>query len=95
MESRQQTHVPVPTYRDTTIAQALSDSLRDLMNSGEISETTKEMVLSSFDMQIFENFSKLPRCKPTKISGDCITYNNVDEVWKFTLKKMVITADGF
>ena len=37
----------------------------------------------------------MPRSRPAKISGQCNVYNNVDEVWKFTLKGVEIKDDSF
>ncbi len=37
----------------------------------------------------------MQKTKPTKISGHCTTYNNVEEVWRFTLKNMEIKAEHF
>ena len=31
--------------------------------------------------------------KPAKITGLCTNYNNVDEIWRFTLEKMEIKDD--
>lgn len=48
-----------------------------------------------FDRQVFENFNKMQKTKATKISGHCTTYNNVEEVWRFTLKNMEIKDEHF
>ena len=37
------------TYRYTTIGQSLESALDKLLNSGEINEASKEMILKTFD----------------------------------------------
>ena len=37
----------------------------------------------------------MSKTKPTKISGHCTTYNNVEEVWRFTLRQMEIKDENF
>jgi hypothetical protein len=37
----------------------------------------------------------MPRTRPTKLTGQCPSYNNVDEVWKFNLTEMELKDDSF
>lgn len=85
----------VPTYRDTTLGQALQESLRELTQAGEINEATRDTIMSSFDVQVFEQFAQMPKTRPCKLTGSCPSYNNVDEVWKFNLKEMELKDDCF
>ena len=66
----------------------------DLVRSNEISDPVKESIMQCFDQQIFENFNTMkPHSKPAKITGHCSKYNNVEEIWRFTLEKMEIKDD--
>jgi hypothetical protein len=66
----------VPTYRDTTLGNALQDTLREMIQSGEINESTRDTILQTFDVTIFEQFAQMPRTRPTKLTGNCPSYNN-------------------
>jgi hypothetical protein len=37
----------------------------------------------------------MPRSRPTKLTAQCPSYNNVDEVWKFDLTEMKLKDDSF
>ena len=71
------------------------DCLNELVSAGEISVGARETILATFDQKVFEQFSEMQKIKPTTISGECINYNNVDEIWKFELKNMEIRDDSF
>jgi hypothetical protein len=45
MEKKAASHM----YRSTTLGISLADSLRELVNSGEITESAKENILATFD----------------------------------------------
>lgn len=86
--------VVVPTYRDTTLGQSLNEALRDMVSSSDLSEANAQGVLETFDRQVFEQFKGMPRTRPAKLSGTSSIYNNVDEIWKFTLKNMEVKDDA-
>ena len=89
-------NVEVPsTYRDTTLGQALETSLDSLLNSGEINQLTKDNILKTYDLSILETFKDLQGNRNTKISGKSISYNNVEDIWRFKLDSLEIKDDFF
>lgn len=47
----------VPTYRDTTLGLALQTTLTEMVAAGDLGEGTRDLVLSHFDIAVFEQFS--------------------------------------
>ena len=52
-----------------------------------------EFILSTFDRTVLEKFKDMPESK-TKIKGKCKCYNNVDDVWTFTIEHADIKDDS-
>ena len=94
MVERRNADVP-STYRDTTIGQALGATLGELLNAGEINETTMEAIMHQFDYAILEKFSEMPKTRTTKLSGHSVDYKNVEDIWRFKLDKLEIKDDFF
>jgi len=59
MVERRNQDVP-STYRDTTLGITLEASLRELLNAGEINESTMESILHQFDSTVLEKFAEIP-----------------------------------
>ena len=53
----------------------------------------KQDILESFDLIVLEKFAELPESK-TKIKGRCDRYNNVDDVWTFTIERAEIKDES-
>ena len=83
-------------YRETTLGNALKDSISDLVNSGELTEEHQETIMLQFDDSVLDVFAKMPKpSRHTKIQGTSVIYNNVDEIWKFVLSNMDIKDENF
>ena len=55
MVERRNQEVP-GTYRDTTLGLALDQSLRELLNAGEIDQKTMDTILHQFDYSMLVAF---------------------------------------
>ena len=94
MVERRNADVP-STYRDTTLGSTLGATLAELLNAGEINETTMEAIMHQFDIAVLEKFADLPKNRTTKLSGHSVDYKNVEDIWRFKLDKLEIKDDFF
>ena len=51
-----------------------------------------EKILSQFDHTMLEKFAELPASR-TKFSGTSVDYKNVEDIWRFQLRKVEIKDD--
>ena len=71
----------------------LEKSLAEI-DLNELSEQQREEVLHCFDRVIVEKFRDIPNEAKAKIKGTSKCYNNVDDVWKFTIEDVEIKEEG-
>ena len=53
------------------------------------------MILKTFDVSILETFKDLQTSRNTKISGKSLSYNNVEDIWRFKVNSLEIKDDFF
>ena len=72
---------------------SLEQVLDDLIRAGDLTELNKDMIMETFDAQVYESFLRMPRTKPTKLSGHSTGYNHLEEFWKFQVKNLEIKGE--
>ncbi|KAK5580748.1 hypothetical protein RB653_000772 [Dictyostelium firmibasis] len=71
-------------YRKSTIGEALTDTLEELLINQYISNSLYQKILTQFDKTINEALSNTVKAKTT-FKGNLHTYRFCDNVWTFIL----------
>ena len=53
------------------------------------------MILKTFDVSVLETFKDLQVSRNTKFSGKSLSYNNVEDIWRFKVNSLEIKDDFF
>eukprot|EP01132_Coremiostelium_polycephalum_P009738 gene9738-11959_t len=72
-------------YRRSTVGEALTDTLDELIQNKLISQTLYEKILTQFDKSINEALANTVKSKAT-FKGSLHTYRFCDNVWTFILE---------
>ncbi|KAI9319695.1 transcription initiation factor IIA, gamma subunit-domain-containing protein [Dichotomocladium elegans] len=72
-------------YRRSSIGMALTDSLDELIQTGQINPQLAMRVLTTFDKSISEALAQLVRNK-ANVKGHLHTYRFCDDVWTFIIE---------
>ncbi|KZS97112.1 transcription initiation factor IIA gamma subunit [Sistotremastrum niveocremeum HHB9708] len=72
-------------YRGSSIGMALTDSLDELITSGQITPQLAMKVLLQFDKSLADSLVKHVKTKTT-LKGHLSTYRLCDDVWTFIVK---------
>ena len=82
-------------YRETTLGKSLDEVLTSLLEHHEISEDQRDAIFEAFDLQMYQKFSEIPLPqRPAKITGESISYNNYEDIWKFKMKNVEIRDES-
>ncbi|KAL7415071.1 transcription initiation factor IIA gamma subunit [Mrakia frigida] len=79
-------------YRGSSIGTALTDSLDDLIQAGQITPQLAMRVLVQFDKSLAETIAKQVKNK-TVIKGSLRTYRLCDDVWTFIIKNPTMKTE--
>nr|CAG8488419.1 6064_t:CDS:2 [Entrophospora candida]CAG8502491.1 7822_t:CDS:2 [Entrophospora candida] len=80
------THHYYELYRRSSIGIALTESLDDFIQTGQITPQLAMKVLLQFDKSITEALETKVKTKATFKQGHLHTYRFCDEVWTFIIK---------
>ncbi|KAI4524425.1 transcription initiation factor IIA, gamma subunit, helical domain-containing protein [Schizophyllum commune] len=80
-------------YRVHSIGMALTDSLDELITSGEITPQLAMKVLQQFDKSLADTMVKHVKSK-CNMRGSLRTYRLCDDVWTFVVKDPVFKLEG-
>ncbi|BEJ15472.1 hypothetical protein CspHIS471_0500770 [Cutaneotrichosporon sp. HIS471] len=80
-------------YRGSSIGTALTDSLDELITSGDIPPQLAMRVLQQFDKSLTECMQKGVKQKTT-VKGHLSTYNLCNDVWTFVVKDPQFRMEG-
>lgn len=72
-------------YRKTTLGLALTDTLDEMVSTGNISDALMESVLKQFDKSFREAFADKVNSSPVKFRYKVDSYRFLDHVWTFHL----------
>jgi transcription initiation factor TFIIA small subunit len=72
-------------YRKTTLGLALTESLDELVSSGNISQPLSEAILKQFDQSFRQAFPEKVSTQPVKFRYKVDSYRFLDHVWTFQL----------
>ncbi|KAI9164565.1 Transcription initiation factor IIA subunit 2 [Blastocladiella emersonii ATCC 22665] len=78
-------------YRNSTIGQALTDALDDMIQTGTIQASVANRVLGHFDRAISAQLSQVNA--RGSFRGSLSTYRNCDDVWTFILRDVTFKFD--
>ncbi|EGC38103.1 transcription initiation factor IIA gamma chain [Dictyostelium purpureum] len=80
-------------YRRSSVGEALTDTLEELLMNQYISSSLYQKILSQFDKSINEALSNTVKSKTT-FKGNLHTYRFCDNVWTFILDNASFKTDG-
>ncbi|EGG18368.1 transcription initiation factor IIA gamma chain [Cavenderia fasciculata] len=80
-------------YRKSTVGEALTDTLEELLLSQYISKNLHDKVLHQFDKSMNEALSTIVKSKYS-FKGDLHTYRFCDNVWTFIIDDAKFTVDS-
>jgi len=80
-------------YRGSSIGMALTDSLDELITSGQITPQLAMKVLQQFDKSLTDTMVRGVKAK-TQLKGHLHTYRLCDDVWTFIVKNPNFKMEG-
>ncbi|OQS53900.1 TFIIA-S [Ecytonucleospora hepatopenaei] len=79
-------------YRSTIVGRALLETVDEKVKTNAITVEQANVILEKFDKVIPRVFEKVSNTIGFK--GKALTYNNVDGVWKFLCKNLLVSINN-